>query len=129
MRTRSAAWRRTNKYNSKRPEAGKSFTTSSSPTGTRRAASVLNTTSLTMRAKTGSRLITIMAQQLPWRTSMATGNRTFISSINWAATSSGGMQGDDKYYENDHGQRFVEKTAAYFPKTPWGAMGIKFFDY
>jgi len=39
------------------------------------------------------------------------------------------MQGDDKYYENDHGKRFVEKTAAYFPKTPWGAMGIKFFDY
>jgi hypothetical protein len=39
------------------------------------------------------------------------------------------MQGDDQYYENDHGRRFVEKTAAHFPKTPWGAMGIKFFDY
>ncbi|MEO8427784.1 MAG: CRTAC1 family protein, partial [Verrucomicrobiota bacterium] len=39
------------------------------------------------------------------------------------------MQGDDKYYENDHGKRFVEKTASCFPKTPWGAMGIKFFDY
>jgi hypothetical protein len=39
------------------------------------------------------------------------------------------MSGDDKYYENDRGQRFVEKTAAYFPKTPWGAMGVKFFDY
>ncbi|HTI69538.1 MAG TPA: VCBS repeat-containing protein, partial [Candidatus Limnocylindria bacterium] len=39
------------------------------------------------------------------------------------------MQGDDKFYENDHGKRFVEKTAAYFPKTPWGAMGLKFFDY
>ena len=38
------------------------------------------------------------------------------------------MQGDNKFYENDHGKRFVEKTAAYFPKTPWGAMGIKFFD-
>jgi hypothetical protein len=23
----------------------------------------------------------------------------------------------------------VEKTAAYFPKTPWGSMGVKFFDY
>jgi hypothetical protein len=23
----------------------------------------------------------------------------------------------------------VEKTAAYFPKTPWGAMGVKFFDF
>jgi len=39
------------------------------------------------------------------------------------------MQGDDRYCENDHGKRFVEKTAPYFPKTPWGSMGIKFFDY
>ena len=39
------------------------------------------------------------------------------------------MQGDDKYYENQAGKGFVEKTAAYFPKTPWGAMGIKFFDF
>src|SRR5438128_3706735 len=39
------------------------------------------------------------------------------------------MSGEDKFYENDHGNRFVEKTAAYFPKTPWESMGIKFFDY
>src|ERR1051326_4830846 len=39
------------------------------------------------------------------------------------------MSGDDKYYENKSGKGFVEKTAAYFPKTPWGSMGIKFFDY
>jgi len=39
------------------------------------------------------------------------------------------MQGDDKYYENSQGKRFVEKTATHFPKTPWGAMGIKFFDF
>jgi enediyne biosynthesis protein E4 len=39
------------------------------------------------------------------------------------------MQGDDHYYENDGGKRFVEKTAAYFPKTSWGAMGVKFFDF
>ena len=39
------------------------------------------------------------------------------------------MSGDDKYYENEHGKGFVEKAAAYFPKTPWGAMGVKFFDY
>ena len=39
------------------------------------------------------------------------------------------MQGDDHYYENQSGTRFVEKTAEYFPKTPWGAMGVKFFDY
>lgn len=39
------------------------------------------------------------------------------------------MQGDNHYYENVQGKSFREKTAAYFPKTPWGAMGLKFFDY
>jgi hypothetical protein len=39
------------------------------------------------------------------------------------------MQGDDHYYENQGGNRFVEKTPQYFPKTPWGSMGVKFFDY
>ena len=39
------------------------------------------------------------------------------------------MQGDDHYYENQAGKKFIEKTSEYFPKTPWGAMGVKFFDY
>ena len=39
------------------------------------------------------------------------------------------MQGDDHYYENQAGQRFLDKTAEHFPKTPWGAMGAKFFDF
>jgi hypothetical protein len=39
------------------------------------------------------------------------------------------MQGSSHYYENQGGKRFVEKTDEYFPKTPWGAMGIKFFDF
>ena len=39
------------------------------------------------------------------------------------------MQGDDHYYENQAGKKFVDKTAQYFPKTPWGAMGVKFFDF
>jgi hypothetical protein len=45
------------------------------------------------------------------------------------------MSGEDRYYENSFrrgtttGKRFVEKTADYFPKTPWGSMGVKFFDY
>jgi hypothetical protein len=39
------------------------------------------------------------------------------------------MQGVNHYFENQGGKRFVDKTAAYFPKTPWGAMGIKFFDF
>jgi hypothetical protein len=39
------------------------------------------------------------------------------------------MQGDDHFYENVGGKQFVEKTPQYFPKTSWGAMGIKVFDY
>ena len=39
------------------------------------------------------------------------------------------MQGDDHYYENQRGQGFIDRTAVYFPKTPWGAMGLKFFDF
>jgi hypothetical protein len=39
------------------------------------------------------------------------------------------MQGHSHYYENQGGKKFIEKTEQYFPKTPWGAMGIKFFDY
>lgn len=38
------------------------------------------------------------------------------------------MQGDDHYYENQGGKRFTDKTAQLFPKTPWGAMGVKSFD-
>jgi len=39
------------------------------------------------------------------------------------------MQGDDRYWESRGGTSFVERSAELFPKTPWGAMGIKFFDY
>lgn len=39
------------------------------------------------------------------------------------------MQGDNHYWENQKGKGFVDKTAQYFPKTSWGAMGIKVFDF
>ena len=39
------------------------------------------------------------------------------------------MQGDDQYYENAGGKRFVNKSRQIFPRTSWGAMGIKAFDY
>jgi hypothetical protein len=39
------------------------------------------------------------------------------------------MQGSNHYFENQGGQRFVDKTPQVFPRTSWGAMGIKFFDY
>ncbi|MGB7190630.1 MAG: CRTAC1 family protein [Acidobacteriaceae bacterium] len=39
------------------------------------------------------------------------------------------MQGADQYFANEGGKKFVDVTKEYFPKTPWGSMGIKFFDY
>jgi len=39
------------------------------------------------------------------------------------------MQGSGHYFENQGGKKFVEKTQDYFPRTPWGSMGLKFFDF
>ena len=42
------------------------------------------------------------------------------------------MQGDDHYWVNTPGQdgrRFIDRTTDHFPRTPWGAMGVKFFDF
>lgn len=39
------------------------------------------------------------------------------------------MEGDDQYYENVGGTKFVRKSREVFPKTSWGAMGIKVFDF
>src|SRR5262245_16666066 len=39
------------------------------------------------------------------------------------------MQGQQHYLENQGGRSFVDKTRQYFPKAPWGAMGVKFFDF
>jgi len=39
------------------------------------------------------------------------------------------MMGGNLYYENQAGRKFVDVTRQHFPKTPWGAMGIKFLDY
>lgn len=39
------------------------------------------------------------------------------------------MQGHDHYYENQQGQKFVDRSEAVFPKTPWGAMGGRSFDF
>lgn len=39
------------------------------------------------------------------------------------------MQGSDHYFENVGGRMFVDKTKQYFPRTSWGSMGLKFFDY
>ncbi len=39
------------------------------------------------------------------------------------------MQGKNHYFENQKGKGFVDRTADHFPKTPWGAMQAKFFDF
>jgi hypothetical protein len=38
------------------------------------------------------------------------------------------MQGNDEYYENAGGKGFVRKSREVFPRTSWGAMGVKVFD-
>jgi enediyne biosynthesis protein E4 len=39
------------------------------------------------------------------------------------------MQGHDEYYENVGGTHFVKRSRDVFPRTSWGAMGIKVFDF
>ncbi len=39
------------------------------------------------------------------------------------------MQGNDQYYVNIEGEYFEKKSREVFPLTPWGAMGIKTFDF
>src|SRR5437667_857620 len=39
------------------------------------------------------------------------------------------MQGENRLWLNEGGKRFRDATRAYFPKTPWGAMGVKVFDF
>ena len=39
------------------------------------------------------------------------------------------MQGKNHLWLNDGGKRFHEETTRFFPKTPWGAMGVKAFDF
>jgi len=39
------------------------------------------------------------------------------------------MQGANHLWLNAGGKRFRDATREYFPKTPWGAMGVKAFDF
>jgi len=59
------------------------------------------------------------------------GDATFadLNGDGWPGVFFLNMQGADHYFENVKGKRFVEKTPEYFPKTPWGSMGVKFFDF
>jgi hypothetical protein len=39
------------------------------------------------------------------------------------------MQGGDHLWLSEGGKHFRDATARYFPKTPWGSMGVKVFDF
>ncbi len=39
------------------------------------------------------------------------------------------MQGGDQYWVNREGKKFERMTREVFPKTPWGSMGVKSFDF
>ena len=39
------------------------------------------------------------------------------------------MQGGDHLWLNEGGKHFRDVTAHYFPKTAWGSMGVKVFDF
>jgi enediyne biosynthesis protein E4 len=39
------------------------------------------------------------------------------------------MQGGDHLWFNEGGKHFRDATAQYFPKTSWGSMGVKVFDF
>jgi enediyne biosynthesis protein E4 len=39
------------------------------------------------------------------------------------------MQGENHLWRNVDGKRFVDETTTWFPRTPFGAMGVKAFDY
>jgi hypothetical protein len=39
------------------------------------------------------------------------------------------MQGTNHLWLNDGGTHFHDASAQYFPRTPWGAMGVKAFDF
>jgi hypothetical protein len=39
------------------------------------------------------------------------------------------MQGQNHLWLNDGGKHFHDATGQYFPRNPWGAMGVKAFDF
>lgn len=39
------------------------------------------------------------------------------------------MQGENHLWLNEGGKHFTDATATYFPRTSWGAMGVKSFDF
>ena len=65
-------------------------------------------------------------KDMGWAGDAAAGD---INGDGWADLYVLNMQGDDRYYQNHDGKRFVEMGREVFPRTSWGAMGIKIFDW
>ncbi len=68
----------------------------------------------------------VLLQDLGW-----SGDAAFVDldADGWLDLYVFNMQGDDHFYQNVEGKFFVDKAAQVFPKTPWGSMGGKFFDW
>jgi len=58
------------------------------------------------------------------------GDATFtdLNGDGWPQVYLVNMMGQNHFFEN-HAGKFSDQTKRYFPRTPWGAMGMKFFDY
>lgn len=65
-------------------------------------------------------------QDMGWAGDAAAGD---INGDGWLDLYVLNMQGDDQYYQNHEGKRFVNMGREVFPRTSWGAMGIKIFDW
>ena len=52
-----------------------------------------------------------------------------INSDGWTDLYMLNMQGDDQVFLNREGKKFERAERDLFPKTPWGSMGIKAFDF
>ncbi len=52
-----------------------------------------------------------------------------VNEDGWPDVYTTDMQGHDEYFENLGGKGFRKRSREVFPKTPWGAMSVKVFDY
>jgi len=86
--------------------------------------------SLLFRNTGNNRFEDVSDRLLPPETGWS-GDATFLdlNQDGWPDLYTLNMQGNDQYYENQAGESFVRKSREVFPKTSWGAMGIKVFDW
>ncbi len=86
--------------------------------------------SILYRNEGGNRFVDVSEQtglqDMGWAGDAAAGD---INGDGWADLYVLNMQGDDAYYQNHEGKRFVRMDREVFPKTSWGAMGIEIFDW